>query len=285
MINLIKKPQQPQKKYLVFTSAGINSNLMHWLKGERNFDLWVSYYGDEDNKFKDNADYYIAKKGGKFPNFHYCYQKWNEIISHYDAVMIMDDDLIFSGSDISQLFNTQQELDLWLLQPAFDRRGKVSFSITETHAFSKLRYVNFVEVTCPLFQKGKLAEFMAIYDPILIGWGVDLWYSEILSKQDTMHNKIAIIDEISCINPRDKTKQNQLREIDKLQNTETRQLVWQTIQEKHNLDRKFKDKKQNYTQINAKPTLSNILLGIKIKLIKLAYNCYKNIRSEKWRPS
>ncbi|KXI28502.1 DUF707 domain-containing protein, partial [Paraglaciecola hydrolytica] len=241
---LIKQLILPKNKYLVFTSAGVNSNLAHWLKGYRNFDLWISYYGDEDNKFKNEAEYYIAKKGGKFPNFHYCYNQWNDIISQYDAIMIMDDDLIFSGADISQLFQIQEKYNLWLLQPAFDRRGKISFSITETHAFSKLRYTNFIEVTCPLFQKEKLAEFMAIYDPILIGWGVDLWYSEILSKQDTQHNKIAIIDEISCINPRDKTKQNKMREIDKLQNTDMRQQIWKSIQTRNNLDLQFKDQKQ-----------------------------------------
>lgn len=285
MTHLSKQVVEQKNKYLVFTSAGVNSNLTHWLKGERNFDLWVSYYGDEDNKFANEADYYIAKKGGKFPNFHYCYNKWREIIKGYDAVMIMDDDLIFSGSDISKLFKLQEEYNLWLLQPAFDRRGKVSFSITEVHAFTKLRYTNFIEVTCPLFQKEKLVEFMDVYDPLLIGWGVDLWYSEIMSKQDIKHNKIAIIDEVSCINPRDKTKQNKAREIDKLQSTDIRRQVWGTIQLKNNLDLEFKDQKQQYVKIKQPFSFQNFSRSIKIKALKLAYNCFKIISGDSWRPS
>ncbi len=225
----------------------------------------------------------MAKKGGKFPNFHYSYNQWHDIISQYDAVMIMDDDLIFSGSDISRLFDIRLQEDLWLLQPGFDRRGKVSFHLNEVQPFSARRYTNFVEVTCPIFSKDKLAEFMTVYDPILIGWGVDFWFSELLSKQDSEHNKIAIIDEVSCINPRDKTKKDQKREIDKLQNTETRKQVWQSIQGKYNLDISFK--KQQYEQIKPSFTLSLLYRSVKMMALKFAYNCYKKISGDSWRPS
>lgn len=283
MDNLIKQLPAPKAKYLIFTSAGDNANLHHWLKGECNFDLWISYYGNVKNKFINDCDYYIAKKGGKFPNFHFCYNQWHDIISQYDAVMIMDDDLIFSGSDISRLFNVQVERDLWLSQPGFDRRGKVSFHLNEVQPFSAIRYTNFVEVTCPLFTKDKLAEFMTVYDPTLIGWGVDFWFSELLSKQDNEHNKIAIIDEISCINPRDQTKTDQKREIDKLQNTETRKHVWQSIQKQYKLDTTFK--KQQYQLIKLPFSIRFFCRSLKIKALKLAYSCYKTITGDNWRPS
>ena len=66
-IPLINNIDRPNSRYLVFTSAGGNSNLLYWLKGYRNFDLWVSYYGDKKNRYKDHSDFYISKKGGKFP--------------------------------------------------------------------------------------------------------------------------------------------------------------------------------------------------------------------------
>jgi len=278
-----KSLKQPNSKYLVFTSAGENANIPYWLKGHRNFDLWISYYGNEEDKFLDDAEYYAAKKGGKFPNFHHFYHKYYDIISQYDAVLIMDDDLVFSGTDISDLFTLREEYNLWILQPSFDRRGKVSFRMTETHPFSKLRYTNFIEVTCPLFEKDKLAEFMKTYDPILIGWGVDLWYSEIFSMQDISHNKIAVIDDISCINPRDKTKVGQAREIDKLQNTEKRQEVWAGIQQKYNLNTNFK--KEEYETIKSAFSLHILLRSLKIKSFRLAYRCYKKITGDNWRPS
>lgn len=278
-----KSLKKANSKYLIFTSAGENANIPHWIKGHKDFDLWVSYYGEQENKFEEYADYYVAKKGGKFPNFYFFYQKYQDIISQYDAVLITDDDLIISATELTKLFHIREQYDLWILQPSFDRRGKVSFELNEVQALSTLRYSNFIEVTCPLFSKDKLDEFMAIYDPKLIGWGVDIWFSEVFSKQDIDKNKIAIIDEVSCINPRDKTKIGQLREIDKLQNTDKRKEVWQSIQLEHKLDLEFK--RMEYSSIKAPFSIRELYRATKITGFKLIYTIYKTIKRESWRPS
>ena len=63
---------------------------------------------------------------------------------------------------------------------------------------------------------------MEKYDPILVGWGIDLLISWVLTnRNDYKPNKIAILDIVSCINPHDKAKGN-IREISKLQSTKKR---------------------------------------------------------------
>jgi len=222
----------PNSRYLVFTSAGDNANLYYWLKGYRNFDLWVSYYGEEKNRYKDFSDFFIAKKGGKFPALHYVYQHWKNILNHYQAILVMDDDIIIDGSAISRLFEIRDQYDLWLLQPAFDPRGKINHRITRVNPFTFMRYTNFVEVTCPLFRKDKLDVFMKGYDPVLVGFGVDWWYMDSLTPESI--GKVAIVDEISCINPKDCTKGGQ-REIDRLQDKPTRIENWKRIKEQRNV--------------------------------------------------
>lgn len=229
---LSKNIDRPGSRYLVFTSAGDSSSLHHWRTGRRNFDLWVSYYGDEGDRYKNQCEFYIARKGGKFPNLSYIHRHWQNVLDQYDAIFVVDDDIIMDGSAISRLFEIREKYDLWLLQPAFDPRGKISHPITRAKPFSLLRYANFVEVTCPLFRRDKLDEFLQVYDPSLVGWGIDWWYMDLLNKDS--QRKVAIIDAVTCINPHDKAKGNQ-REIDRLQDTPTRIMNWERIKKERNI--------------------------------------------------
>ena len=57
--------------------------------------------------------------------------------------------------------------DLDVLQPAFERCGKVSHALTAAQPGPKLRLTNFVEMTCPLFRTAALAPFLDGFDPDL----------------------------------------------------------------------------------------------------------------------
>jgi hypothetical protein len=93
--------------------------------------------------------------------------------------------------------------------------------------------VNFVEVTCPLFRKDKLDAFMAVYDPVLVGYGVDWWFLETLGSD--IEGKVAIVDAITCINPRDRAKGGK-REINVLQDVPTRKRIWNEIRERYKIE-------------------------------------------------
>lgn len=41
------------------------------------------------------------------------------------------------------------------------------------------RYTNFIEMTCPLFERKALDRFMAAFDPDLKGWGADWWFLQV----------------------------------------------------------------------------------------------------------
>src|SRR5574341_2529437 len=102
------KRGRPRSRYLVFTCAGDRSNLHHWLTGHRNFDLWVTYYGDQGERYRDVADFYNVHKGKKFPNLWAVHRTWNDLFASYDAVLVVDDDIVISGSDISRLFEIRK---------------------------------------------------------------------------------------------------------------------------------------------------------------------------------
>jgi hypothetical protein len=185
----------------------------------------VTYYGEQPGRGRDEADYYNERRASKFQNLHFAYQHCRDILDRYDAVMVLDDDIVISGTAISRLFEYRERFDLWALQPAFSPLGKISWPITRVNPRNVLRYTNFVEMTCPLFRKDKLDAFMAVYDPRLTGWGCDWWFLETMG--DDLRGRVAVVDAISCVNPRDARKGS--REIDRLQPAQERKASWEVI--------------------------------------------------------
>jgi hypothetical protein len=206
-----------RRKYLVYTSAGDQSNLDHWLQTNRHFDLWITYYGDQKNQYRGLADYYNERKGAKFPNLHHAYLHWPEIFSCYESILILDDDIIINTDNINKLFEVRDKYDLWVLQPCFDPRSKISHGLTRWDARYYLRFTNFVEMNTPLFKREKLDNFMKVYDPRVTGWGLDWWY--MFSMGNAIDGKAAVVDAIRCINPHEHFKKDNKREMDKLPQT------------------------------------------------------------------
>ena len=277
MVLLSENINESGSKYLVFTSAGDNAKLHHWLKGSRNFDLWVSYYGDEKNRYKDQSDFYMAKKGGKFPGLFYVYQHWKSILDNYQAILVLDDDVIIDGSAFSRLFEIREQYDLWLLQPAFNPIGKISHRITREKLFTFLRYTNFVEVTCPLFRKDKLDAFMELYDPVLVGYGIDYWYIDSLASE--IKGKVAVVDAVSCINPHDWLKGGQ-RDIDVLQKRPVRIENWKKIKKQY----KIQDRESvEFDFIKTPLSISSLTRTISILFNRFTSRCVKSAMKVKKR--
>lgn len=221
-----------KNKALVFTSAGDEANIHHWLNGNPAFDLHITYYGEQQGKYSELTPHYTARKGGKFPNLLHLYQQHPEFIQQYAAILVMDDDVIISTDEINRLFEVQQQRDLWLLQAAFNRSGKISHRLTCYNPTTYLRFSNFAEMTCPLFRTDKLIQFLNIFDPKLNGFGTDHWYMHSLG--DKLQGHVAIIDEVTCLNPKDDSKRHG-REINRLQSTAERRKIWATIAQKEGI--------------------------------------------------
>lgn len=212
-------------RHLVYTSAGNRHNVRQWLSGRSTFDLWVSYYGSGCFDLADRCAYWHPRKGSKFQNLKHLLQTHRTRLAEYEAVFVLDDDIRLTGSNIEELFSMRREHAITVLQPAFLRCGKVSHRHTRFDPRHTLRYTNFVEVTCPLFETTALLDFLDHYDGGLVGWGIDWWYMEVLAKRPDF--KAAIIDRIPCVNPRERQKGLDHREIDTLQPCAERQAHWE----------------------------------------------------------
>ncbi len=232
MSTLIESGSPPRSRNLVYTSAGDASNVAQWVAGNPAFDLWITYYGDRDVPDLPAARFLDRRKGSKFQNLYHAWLAWRDRFEAYDRIFLLDDDIQLGTDEINRLFGHSEELELTVLQPAFDPRGKVSHGLTQVRAGSRYRIVNFIEVGVALFRADRLWTFLEEYDPRLSCYGVDWWYAEFFDMTNT--DQAAVIDEIIALNPYDQAKPEG-REIDKVMSPDERVARWDEIRQKHGL--------------------------------------------------
>ena len=229
------------KKNFLFSSVGDNTNFDELFLGiNMNYDVYVIYYGDnEDNyeKYKSKVNFIKKRKGSKFQNFKYFYETYPEIINNYEYFFIIDDDIIIDVNNINNMFEIAREYNLSICGPSFLNSSKITYPISKQNPKRLLTYTNFVEVNVPLFNKNSLDNLMKYLDYSLIGWGIDylaMWCNGIDKKKD-----YAIIHSISCINPYEKDKKikNIERELYLIVNSRDRENIWNKYADKINCPR------------------------------------------------
>lgn len=219
-----------RERRLLFVSAGDHHRLHRSVRANADFDVLVCYYGESramKHELSSRGFPVIQAQGGKFQNLWRLCQDQPALLGNYDAVLVLDDDLDMSASEIRALFTVRERYDLWIVQPAFDVASRISFAYSLRGSRTILRYTNFVEVGAPLFRRDKLQQFLAVYDGRLVGWGIDMWYMNVLGENE--HERYAIADEVVCHNPPHRADGR--REIDTLQPLAERRAAWETVRD------------------------------------------------------
>ena len=159
----------------------------------RNFDILLIYFGTDPEKYKQDADYYLQTSGlFKFENIRLAHDTFRGVIKDYEAIWLPDNDILTDTDSINRLFNLFNELKLDLAQPAIALESQANWTITIQNIFCELRYVNFVETMCPLFNIESFNKVLDTFTLVRSGWGLDFLWPQILKGK-----KIAIIDSIA----------------------------------------------------------------------------------------
>ncbi|EGB12095.1 hypothetical protein AURANDRAFT_61423 [Aureococcus anophagefferens] len=215
-----------KRNWLVYSSAGDGAAVPLWLaNGPRRFDVAVTYHGRRrgDPPWRPRVDAFHRRRGGKFENLKACGAHRG-----YDAVLVLDDDVVVDAPRINELFAIREAFELAVVQPAFEPSGKV----TAAQRGSFLRLTNFVEMTCPLFAGGALDAFLSRFDPQLKGYGADWWFLAVVGGgRAPRRGRCAVVDAVTCANP----PRTDRRGIDGLQGKEVRREVWAQIRRREGL--------------------------------------------------
>jgi len=227
---------------MLFSSVGDNTNFDSlWINNDMKYDVYVIYYGDDENifnKYKNTVKFIEKRKGSKFQNFKYFYEKYFEIINNYEYFFILDDDIVIDVNNINNMFEIAKKYDLSICAPSFLKSSKISHAITKQKGNTILTYTNFVEVNTPLFNKKSLQNLMIFLDYSLIGFGIDYLY--IWANDINKENDYAIIHSIGCANPLEVFKKDKVRELTLINSWSNRSQFWRTYANKIGCPTSFK---------------------------------------------
>ncbi|CAH2600536.1 conserved protein of unknown function [Rhodovastum atsumiense] len=181
---------------LVIVRAGDASLHPAWLAGatRRNWDLVVSYYGDDPDRFRAPDVLRLDTKGPKWPALHALLTRHPEFTTGYRYIWLPDDDLMTCGAEIDRMFDICRDWQLEVAQPALTWNSYISHPITLRNAGTLLRFTDFVEIMAPCLSAPTLQRALPLFDASLSGWGIDHAWPRIV--HDPARG-IAVIDAVS----------------------------------------------------------------------------------------
>jgi len=182
-----------RRKNLVILRAGDASLHRGWIaEPNRDFDLFISYYGKQADLHKDDAEYYEMRRGPKWSCIGDLLAEHASLIDQYDAFWFPDDDLAATTETLNRMFGLFHGFGLALAQPALTADSYYSWDTLLQKPRYVLRHVAFVEVMAPLFERGALRACLQTFSESRSGWGLDWVWPQLVGKG--RRDAIAILD-------------------------------------------------------------------------------------------
>lgn len=180
---------------LIISAVGDESLHTEWIAGDKQFDLALIYYGNDESIAKAyamQAKWFSQAKGMKYHLIAQFLETHSNILSDYEYIWFPDNDVSISTESINRLFQIAKAEQLQLCQPAMT--GYLSHPITKPAPRLLLRYANFIEVLAPLMRVDSLAILKESFTLNYSGWGFDYLWPFLLGNPK---KSIAIIDAIT----------------------------------------------------------------------------------------
>lgn len=185
---------------LVISAVGDASLHGLWLSGNPKFDLWLIYYGDDEQtaeKYATQCSKFFRKRGQKLHMLGQLLERKMIDLGKYKYVWIPDDDIAITSNGINEMFEKMERYAIMVGQPAVI--GYPNHLITAADRLWDFRYTNFVEVMAPCFSQEALRKCSASFAMNESGWGLDyLWWKLI----DSECRAMAIFDSTPMIHTR-----------------------------------------------------------------------------------
>ncbi len=184
-----------RRRNLVIVRAGDHSLHPRWLEdgARRSWDLLVSYFGDDPEKYRRDDVIRIDGKGPKWPALRALIEAEWDLVSRYDYIWLPDDDIACRGRDIDRLFRLAAEYRLCLSQPSLTLDSYFSWLVTLRNPLLRLRFVNFVEIMVPCFRRDFLERSLPAMSNNLSGWGLDhLWPTMLGPREMAIFDAVAV---------------------------------------------------------------------------------------------
>jgi hypothetical protein len=196
---------RPKRPNLVVLRAGEDSLHPGWRhdlsEGQRSWDLCISAYGRSVDAVPGPAEYLTHQpQQRKFQAIHDLFFDGSPLWQ-YERVWLPDDDLMMCWGDVNMMFHIARKYSLDLAQPSLLPVPGcfITHAITVQQPGSLLRYVDFVEIMCPVFSARALRICLETFRDSVSGFGLDHLWPALLGGGRA---RIAVIDATGVVHTR-----------------------------------------------------------------------------------
>lgn len=153
------------RKFLLISRIGKKSLHSKWLTTgqERNFDVVLSSYDPSLEKIEAKGVRFEYRPGHKVKGFDSFLSQCSDIWGAYDYICLMDEDLDVDASTLNRMFDLSAAYDLKISQPSLTHDSHFTYAALLHQPQWTLRFVNFIEMMCPVFRKDTLAQIAPLY--------------------------------------------------------------------------------------------------------------------------
>ena len=160
------------KDNLVFVQTnGRHPARLH--EASRKYDLLLNFYAPPDSPPLP-AEYVFVQSGTKVTAIHKLLCERPDVLTQYDFVLFLDDDIELSAENIDRLFSIMRDEKLDLAQPALTPDSYGSFPVLYRQNYGPgFRRLNYVEIMAPAFSRRALIANKDNFAKAISGFAVD----------------------------------------------------------------------------------------------------------------
>jgi hypothetical protein len=182
-----------RSRNLVIVRAGDDSLHEQWgASARRDFDLFVSYFGEHPGRYAEGCDFYEQRRGPKWPCIGALLREQPALLDAYDCIWFPDDDLAADTATVDRMFAFFHAHGVSLAQPALTRDSYCTWRTLRQQSGCQLRFARFVEVMAPLFSRDALRVCAPTFAESQSGWGLDWLWPQLCEGAGL--DRIAVID-------------------------------------------------------------------------------------------
>ncbi|MGO4337698.1 hypothetical protein AB4037_22540 [Labrys sp. KB_33_2] len=185
--------EQRPRKYLLVARIGPKSLHAQWLaaSADRNYDVFLSSYDTSLPAIAGDGVYFEYRSGSKVAGYDGLLREHAEFLGRYKYICFFDDDISATPSSISGIFSRCDQYNLKIAQPALTWDSHFTYACLLQQKRYALRYLNFVEMMCPVFRHDILERIAPLY---ALGYesGIDLVWCNLVAEGP---GDFAVIDE------------------------------------------------------------------------------------------
>lgn len=187
-------PEVATSRNLIITRAGPKSLHERWLvpSAERGFDLLVASYDPDSRPIGAAGTFHRFIPGTKVQGWKTTLSDNDALISQYDYIALIDDDIDINATGLTQLFAIGRAEGFMIFQPSLTWNSYFTYAGTIRNPLLQFRCVNYIEMMAPFFAASALKQVAQLFD---YGWesGIDLVWGSALPPED---RRFAIIDAV-----------------------------------------------------------------------------------------